>query len=162
MEDVWSPICLTASQENRAWTIGRSFPASCMFETGCRWTRRSASLGPPTTIYNRYQSLVPAPYLAAHFEKMAAAGPVLTSFPSTAAMSRRTARRLVQKGGSSRSDWPFARRKERSKDPCFRPMNRGRPVAFALTPGNVADITMGGSIAWMPSPDQKRLLADKA
>ena len=26
----WSPICLTASRENRAWTIGLSFPASCM------------------------------------------------------------------------------------------------------------------------------------
>src|SRR5580704_19588001 len=35
----------------------------------------------------------------------------LTSFPSTAAMSRRTARRLVQKGGVRGSDWPFARRK---------------------------------------------------
>src|SRR6202047_376840 len=42
----------------------------------------------------------------------------LTSFPSTAAMSRRTARRLVQKGGVRGSDWPFARRKN-EQNPCF-------------------------------------------
>ena len=39
--------------------------------------------------------------------------------------------------------------------------DRGRPVAFALTPGNVADITMAipllGAVA-----NPKRLLADKA
>src|ERR1700675_2373708 len=42
----------------------------------------------------------------------------LTSFPSTAAMSRRTARRRVQKGGVRGSDWPFARRKN-EQNPCF-------------------------------------------
>ena len=39
--------------------------------------------------------------------------------------------------------------------------DRGRPVAFALTPGNVADITM--AITLLSAVDKpKRLLADKA
>jgi transposase len=39
--------------------------------------------------------------------------------------------------------------------------DRGRPVAFALTPGNVADITMATSL--LGAVDKpKRLLADKA
>jgi hypothetical protein len=44
--------------------------------------------------------------------------PFQTSFPSPAAMSRRTARRLLQKGGVRGSDWPFARRKN-EQNPCF-------------------------------------------
>ena len=39
--------------------------------------------------------------------------------------------------------------------------DRGRPVAFALTPGNIADITMAPSIVAAVSAP-KRLLADKA
>ena len=39
--------------------------------------------------------------------------------------------------------------------------DRGRPVAFALTPGNVADITM--AVPLLTAVDKpKRLLADKA
>jgi hypothetical protein len=39
--------------------------------------------------------------------------------------------------------------------------DRGRPVAFALTPGNVADITM--AITLLSAVDKpKRLLTDKA
>ena len=39
--------------------------------------------------------------------------------------------------------------------------DRGRPVAFALTPGNVADITMAMSL--LASVEQpKRVIADKA
>jgi transposase len=39
--------------------------------------------------------------------------------------------------------------------------DRGRPVAFALTPGNVADITMAIPLLKAIAPP-KRLLADKA
>jgi len=39
--------------------------------------------------------------------------------------------------------------------------DRGRPVAFALTPGNVADITMAIPLIGMVATP-KRLLADKA
>ncbi len=39
--------------------------------------------------------------------------------------------------------------------------DQGRPIAFALTPGNIADITMAVPILdGLPTP--KRLLADKA
>ena len=74
-------------------------------------------------------------------------------------MSRRTARRLVQKGGVRGSDWPFARRKN-EQNPCLAD-DRGRPVAFALTPGNVADITMAAPLLGAVARP-KRLLADKA
>lgn len=39
--------------------------------------------------------------------------------------------------------------------------DRGRPVAFALTPGNIADITMAIPLIGMVAKP-KRLLADKA
>jgi len=39
--------------------------------------------------------------------------------------------------------------------------SRGRPVAFALTPGNVADITVATALLSQVTPP-KRLLADKA
>src|SRR6202795_2505590 len=80
----------------------------------------------------------------------------LTSFPSTAAMSRRTARRLVQKGGAiGRSCGGRTSKIHALAD------DRGRPVAFALTPGNVADITMAAPLLGAVARP-KRLLADKA
>jgi transposase len=83
----------------------------------------------------------------------------LTSFPSPAAMSRRTARRLVQKGG-------FAEAIGRSRGGRTSQIHaladdRGSPVAFALTPGNVADITMAAPLLGAVARP-KRLLADKA
>jgi hypothetical protein len=39
--------------------------------------------------------------------------------------------------------------------------DRGRPIAFALTPGNVADIVIGYSASWRRRKP-KRLLANKA
>ena len=39
--------------------------------------------------------------------------------------------------------------------------DRGRPVAFALTPGNVADISMAVPLLSIVSPP-RRLIADKA
>src|SRR5271163_4698941 len=102
-----------------------------VLKTGCRW--RDVQWRPPV------QSL--------------------TSFPSTAAMSRRTARRLVQKGGVRGSDWPFARGRT-SKIHALAD-DRGRPVAFALTPGNVADIVMAVPLLGAVAKPRRRL-ADKA
>ena len=74
-------------------------------------------------------------------------------------MSKRTARRLAQKGeyaeaiGRSRGG--------RTSKIHALADDRGRPVAFALTPGNVADITM--AVPLLTAVDKpKRLLADKA
>ena len=89
-----------------------------VLKTGCRWRDVPPAFGPPTTIYNRYNRWSQRRIWQRIFEKMAAAGPSLTSFPSTAAMSRRIARRPVQKGGVRGSDWPFARRKN-EQNPCF-------------------------------------------
>ena len=69
----------------------------------------------------------------------------LTSFPSPAATSRRTARRLVQKGGVRGSDWLFARRKN-EQNPCFgRSRQTGRLCADA---GKRRRHHHGRSIAW--------------
>ena len=74
-------------------------------------------------------------------------------------MSKRTARPLAQKGGVRGSDWALARRKNEQIHALAD--DRGRPVAFALTPGNVADITM--AIPLLAAVDKpRRLLADKA
>jgi transposase len=89
-----------------------------VLKTGCRWRDVPPAYGPPTTIYNRYNRWSQRRIWQRIFEKMAAAGPVPDKLPSTAAMSRRTARRRVQKGGVRGSDWPFARRKN-EQNPCF-------------------------------------------
>ena len=85
-----------------------------VLKTGCRWRDVPPAYGPPTTIYNRYNRWSQRRIWQRIFEKMEPPVQFLTNFPSTAAMSRRTARRLVQKGGVRGSDWPFARR-ERAK-----------------------------------------------
>ena len=74
-------------------------------------------------------------------------------------MSRRTARRRVQKG-------EFAEAIGRSRGGRTSKIHaladdRGRPVAFALTPGNVADITIAAPLLGAVARP-KRLLADKA
>src|ERR1700726_3939856 len=73
-----------------------------VLKTGCRWRDVPPAFGPPTTISNRYIVGPSAVSGSAFSRKWRPPVQFLTSFPSTAAMSRRTARRLVQ---------PFARRK---------------------------------------------------
>src|ERR1700720_4320503 len=128
-----------------------------VLKTGCRWRDVPPAFGPPTTIHNRSNRWSQRRSGSAFSRKWRPPVQFLTSFPSPAAMSRRTARRLVQKGGVRGSDWPFARRKN-EQNPCF---GRCRPVAFALTPGNVADITIAAPLLGAVARP-KRLLADKA
>src|SRR2546421_12691155 len=99
-----SRICRTASQVNRAWTIGPSFPVS--------------AYGPPTTIYNRYNRWSQRRIWQRIFEKMAAAGPVPDelSIDSSHVKAHRSA--AGSKGGVRGSDWQFARRKN-EQNPCF-------------------------------------------
>jgi len=83
----------------------------------------------------------------------------LTNFLSTAVMSKPTAQRQAQKG-------EFAEAIGRSRGGKTSKIHavaddRGRPVAFALTPGNVADITMAAPLHGAVARP-KRLLADKA
>src|SRR4029077_19892751 len=118
MEDVGAP---SASRQAGKTARGRSdghFRHPACVENRMPLARRSASLWAtddhlPATIVG------PSAVSGSAFEKKG--GPpvqFLTSFPSTAAMSRRTARRLVQKGGVRGSDWLFARRKN-EQNPCF-------------------------------------------
>ena len=90
-----------------------------VLKTGCRWRATFRQpLGhrrPSTTATIVGPSAVSG---SAFSRKWRPPVQFLTSFPSTAAMSRRTARRLVQKGGVRGSDWPFARRKN-EQNPCF-------------------------------------------
>ena len=70
-----------------------------VLKTGCRWRDVPPVYGPPTTIYNRYNRWSQRRVWQRIFEKMAAAGPLPMSFQSTAATSKRIARRVAQKGG---------------------------------------------------------------
>ncbi len=70
-----------------------------VLKTGCRWRDVPSVYGPPTTIYNRYNRWSQRRIWQRIFEKMAAAGPFLMSFRSTAATSKPIARRAAQKGG---------------------------------------------------------------
>ena len=72
------------------------------------------------------------------------------SFPSTAATSKRTARRRLKKGEFAQA----IGRSRGGRTSKIHPLadDRGRPVAFALTPGNVADITMAIVLAPWTSP----------
>jgi transposase len=71
-----------------------------VLKTGCRWRDVPPVYGPPTTIYNRYnrwsQRRVWHNACSRRWRPLA---PFPTSFRSTAAMSKRTARRAAQKGG---------------------------------------------------------------
>jgi IS5 family transposase len=103
--------------------------------------------------------LVPAPYLAAHFEKMAAAGPV----PDELSIARHVkAHRsaAASKRGSSSEAISRSRGGRTTKIPALAD-DRGSPVAVALTPVYVADITMAAPLLGAVARP-KRLLADKA
>src|SRR3712207_2688214 len=83
--------------------------------------------------------------------------------------SRTHHRQLAREGpplgiGWKRGEWEQAVGRSRggrtSKVPCLAD-DRGRPVAFALTPGNVADITRAVPLLSAVAPP-RRLIADKA
>ncbi|WP_423136009.1 IS5 family transposase [Methylocella tundrae] len=130
-----------------------------VLKTGCRWRDVPTAYGPPTTIYNRYNRWSQRRVWQRIFEKMAAVGPVPDelSIDSSHVKAHRSA---------SGSKGEFAEAIGRSRGGRTSKIHaladdRGRPVAFALTPGNVADISMAiPLLAAVARP--KRLLADKA
>ena len=131
-----------------------------VLKTGCRWRDVPPVYGPPTTIYNRYNRWSQRRVWQRIFEKMAAAGPIPDelSIDSSHVKAHRSAsgskRGSLKKRSAARGAEGRARIHALADD-C------GRPVAFALTPGNVADVVMAvpllGAVA-----KPKRLLADKA
>ena len=131
-----------------------------VLKTGCRWRDVPSVYGPPTTIYNRYNRWSQRRVWQRIFEKMAAAGPIPDelSIDSSHVKAHRSAsgskRGSLKKRSAARAAEGRARFHALADD-------RGRPVAFALTPGNVADVVMAiPLLAAVAKP--KRLLADKA
>ena len=113
-----------------------------VLKTGGRWRDVPPAYGPPTTVYNRYNLWSTRRIWQRVFEQMAAAGPVPEelSIDSSYVRAHRSAAGSPKKGEQAeaigRSHGGRTSKIHALAD------DRGRPVAFALTPGNVADITM--------------------
>ena len=75
-------------------------------------------------------------------------------------MSKLTAQRLGKKGGSRAGDRPLTWRTDQ-QDPRSGQCSRHKPIAFILTPGNVADISAAAALLDDIVPPH-RLLGDKA
>jgi transposase len=128
-------------------------------KTGCRWRDVSPEYGSPTRSTTA-QPLVPARPLAA---------PVREAGRHRRG-SRGTEPRQFSRGGTPARrgrkgrEWTQAVRHPRggrtSKIHCLA-SDRGRPLALALTPGNVADITIALPLL-QPVARSRRLIADKA
>ncbi|MDI6029569.1 IS5 family transposase, partial [Corticibacterium sp. UT-5YL-CI-8] len=131
-----------------------------VLKVGCRWRDVPAEYGPAKTVYNRYHCWSQRRIWHRIFEKMAASGPVPEelSIDSTHVKAHRSAQ--GSKGGPWTQAIGTSRGGRTSKIHALAD-DRGRPVAFALTPGNVADISMAVPLLKVASPT-KRLLADKA
>ncbi|MCP5432275.1 MAG: IS5 family transposase [Alphaproteobacteria bacterium] len=131
-----------------------------VLKTGCRWRDCPSEYGPYTTIYNRYNRWSARGVWQRLFAKMAAAGPVPEelSLDSSHVKAHRSA--AGGKKGEEAQAIGRSRGGRTSKIHCLAD-DCGRPVAFALTPGNVADITMAKPLVdAVLAP--KRLLADRA
>jgi len=130
-----------------------------VLKTGCRWRDVPTEYGPPTTIYNRYHRWARRRIWQKLFERMAGAGPIPPEFHR-----QHTRKGPPLRTGPKRGAWAQAigvsRGGRTSKIHCLAD-HYGRPVAFALTPGNVADISMAIPLLETAGVT-RRLLADKA
>ncbi|MCQ8242175.1 IS5 family transposase [Rhizosaccharibacter radicis] len=131
-----------------------------VLKTGCRWRDVPTAYGPPTTIYNRFNRWSQRGLWQRVFEKVAAAGdvPRELSLDSSHVKAHRSA--AGGKGGSGTQTIGRSRGGRTSKVHCLAD-HRGRPVAFSLTPGNVADISMAVPLLEAVTAP-RRLIADKA
>jgi transposase len=100
-----------------------------MLKTGARWRDCPAAYGPYTTIYNRYHRWSLQGVWFAIFEALTGSSGVYGTPQSMPPTSRRTARRLGQKGGLRVSDRPLARRAHHQDQ---RPDRRGGPPLRAV------------------------------
>ena len=131
-----------------------------VLKTGCRWRDCPAKYGPHTTIYNRYNRWSKRRIWQRIFEKMAAAGPVPEELCIDTSHVKAHRSAAGSKRGSSRKRLGARAAEERAKSMLW-PMIVADRSPFALTPGNVADITM--AIPLLAAVDKpRRLLADKA
>ena len=131
-----------------------------VLKTGCRWRDVPADYGPATTVYNRYHRWARRGIWQRIFERMAAIGsvPAELSIDSSHVKAHRSAQ------GSKRGAWTQAigtSRGGRTSKIHALADDQGRPVAFALTPGNFADISRAIPLLEGIAP-AKRLIADNA
>ncbi len=128
-----------------------------VLKVGRRWRDVPEAYGPATTNYNRYHCWSQRGIWQRIFEKIAASGPVPNelSIDSSHVKAHRSAQ--SSKGGTS--DWNVGGGRTRKIHALAD--DQGRPAAFALTPGNIADISMAIPLIQIIEPP-KRLLADKA
>ena len=122
--------------------------------------RRAAWYWPATTIYNRYNRWSQRGLWQRLFEQIAASGDVPHELSLDSSHVKAHRSDAGANGGSGHKRSGASRGGRTSKIHCLAD-DRGRPVAFALTPGNVADISMAVPLLGaVTSP--KHLIADKA
>lgn len=131
-----------------------------ILKTGARWRDVPPEYGPAKTIYNRYESWARRGVWQRIFAKVAAAGaiPDELMLDSSHVKAHRSA--SGGKGGSGRRRLAYRGVAERPKIHCLAD-TCGRIVAVALTPGNIANISMAIPLLDAIAPT-KRLLAAKA
>ncbi len=111
-----------------------------VLNTGCQWRNAPPGYGPATTVYNRHNRRPQRGLWQRMFERVAASGdlPDELIFDSSRAEAHRSA--AGEKGGVDAGGRALAQRPNceihRLAD------DRGRPVAFAPTPGDIAGIAM--------------------
>ncbi|WP_425484578.1 IS5 family transposase [Aureimonas mangrovi] len=130
-----------------------------MLKTGGRWRDVPAEYGPAKTVYNRYRRWAGRGIWQRIFARMAAAGTVPNELLLDSSIVKAHRAASGGKGGSGRAIG-VSRGGRTTKIHCLAD-DRGRIRALALTPGNIADITMAAPlIEAVPPP--KRVVADKA
>lgn len=129
-----------------------------VLKVGRRWQDTPSAYGPHTTVYNRYNRWLQRGVWQPLFAKIAATGPVPDELMLDASHMKAHRSAARGNGGLEPGHRSLARRLHEQNPLCLAD-GLGRPVAFALTPGNVADITMPLLQAVVPP---KRLIADKA
>ncbi|WP_408886837.1 IS5 family transposase [Lichenicola cladoniae] len=131
-----------------------------VLRSGCRWKDCPPEYGPPTTIYNRYNRWSAQGLWHKLFARLAAAGniPDELSIDSTHIKAHRSA--AGSKKGMRRRPIGRSRGGRTSKIHALANA-QGKPIAFVLTPGNIADISVAATLLDDVAPPM-RLLADKA
>ncbi|MFV2001441.1 MAG: IS5 family transposase [Paracoccaceae bacterium] len=130
-----------------------------VLKSGCRWQDCPSVYGPPTTVYNRFNRWSSRGLWRRIFEELVSRAdiPDDLSIDSSAVRAHRSAH--GGKGGPKLQGIGRSRGGPTTKihaltDGC------GRAVAFLLTPGNVADITVAPELLASQHPSG-RLFADK-